>query len=127
MKNRASLLLMEQLIMVLVFALSATICLQIFVKADAISRTTARTDAGVVLAQNGAEILKSCGGDLEQAAQLLGGTLENGSISVSRDGLRLELKLLPEKVPGLGQAEVCVLEADTPLFSLTVSWQEVAP
>ena len=37
MKSKASLLLMEQLVMVLVFALAAALCLQVFLRADQIS------------------------------------------------------------------------------------------
>ena len=42
MKNRTSLVLMEQLVMVLVFALAAAVCLTVFAEADRISRETAR-------------------------------------------------------------------------------------
>ncbi len=37
MKSKAPLVLMEQIIMLLVFALAAAICLQAFIKADALS------------------------------------------------------------------------------------------
>ena len=62
MKQKTSLLLMEQLVMILVFALAAALCLQIFAKADAISQETARRDRAVVLARNAAELLKATGG-----------------------------------------------------------------
>ena len=57
MKQKTSLLLMEQLVMILVFALAAARGLQIFAKADAISQETARRDRAVVLARNAAELL----------------------------------------------------------------------
>lgn len=126
MKNRASLLLMEQLIMVLVFALSAAICLQIFVKANTVSRDTARQDTAVTLAQNGAEVLKACGGDLQEAARILGGNVTEETLTVKGEEWDLAIRILPEEIPGLGQGDVRVLAGDAEVYCLTVSWQEVA-
>lgn len=125
MKSKASLLLMEQLIMILVFALAAVLCLQAFVGADQTARTTLRQDQAVLLAQNGAETLKACGGDLEKAAGLLGGTWEDDTMTVSFEELRMEVTLLPSEVPGLGQAQIHVGEGEAILFSLIAAWQEV--
>lgn len=127
MKSRAPLVLMEQLVMVLVFALIAAMCLQAFVLSDDISRDTARHDQAAVLAQNGAETLKACGGDLAAAAEILGGTAEAGRMTLSDQELLLEIKLIPSSAPELGLAQVLVTEEETGqiLFSLTVGWQEV--
>ena len=59
MKSKATLVLMEQLVMLLVFALAAALCLNVFARADEISKQTARRDEAVLIAQNAAEILKS--------------------------------------------------------------------
>lgn len=59
MKSRASLQLMEQLIMILVFALAAALCLQVFGKAAEISRQTACQDAAVLVARNAVETYKA--------------------------------------------------------------------
>lgn len=125
MKNRASLVLMEQLVMILVFALAAALCLQAFAGADQISRETARRDQAVVLAQNGAETLKACGGDLEEAAKLLGGVIGEDSLTAQCDEWILNIELLPTEVPGLGQAQVSVMDGGQVLFSLNIGWQEV--
>ena len=58
MKHKTSLLLMEQLVMILVFAVAAALCLQVFVRSRDISGETARRDTAVVLARNAAELLK---------------------------------------------------------------------
>lgn len=58
MRSKAPLALMEQLVMVLVFALSAAFCLRIFVMSDRISRDNEAAARAVVLAQNMAEALK---------------------------------------------------------------------
>lgn len=67
MKNKAPLALMEQMVMLLVFALAAALCLQAFIKSDEISlRSQARSDAALA-AQNVAEIARHSGGSAEYA------------------------------------------------------------
>lgn len=67
MKNKAPLALMEQMVMLLVFALAAALCLQAFIKSDEISlRSQARSDAALA-AQNVAEIARHSGGSIEYA------------------------------------------------------------
>lgn len=67
MKSRAPLALMEQMVMLLVFALAAALCLQAFVKSDQISlKSEARSNAALA-AQNTAEIICHSGGTLEHA------------------------------------------------------------
>ena len=59
MKSKAPLVLMEQLVMVLVFALSAAVCLQVFALSGSLSRTCEARDRAAVIAQNAAEALKA--------------------------------------------------------------------
>lgn len=125
MKNRTTLALMEQLVMVLVFALAAAACLRVFVYADRISRETAMGDRAVYLVQNGAETLKACGGDFAEAARLLGGAEDEAGLTVSYEDCRLEMERLPSEIPGLGTARVWVTADGGTLFSVTVCWQEV--
>ena len=68
MKSRAPLALMEQTVMVLVFALAAALCLRAFVLADGISRRVEATDRAVLWAESAADTLKARNGDLAQAA-----------------------------------------------------------
>ena len=126
MKNRTQLVLMEQLVMILVFALAAAICLQLFVGADRISQQTRQQDRAVMLAQNGAETTKAMKGELSAVAEKLGGTTDGKSLQVQSEELMLQITLLAEEMPGLGQAQVQVLEAKTQdvLFALNTGWQE---
>ena len=126
MNRRAVLTLMELLVMVLVFALAAAVCLQGFATAAELRRETACYDRAVVLAQNGAEVLKACGGDLPEAAVLLGGSVSPGALTARQEGLALNIQLRDSGIPGLGRADVWVTEEEEILFRLTVSWQEVA-
>ena len=111
MKNKTSLLLMEQLVMILVFALCAALCLQCFVAADRISRETGLRDEAVLLAQNTAESLKA------------GAPIPEAPI-----GLTLSVEALPAEIPGLNTAEISVFNAETGdlLICFTTGWQEVA-
>jgi len=115
MKNKASLLLMEQLVMILVFALAAALCLQVFAKAEAISTENARRDQAVVLAQNAAQLLQATAGDTE-AAEALG-----------QDGFQVRVTLRPARQPGLACAGIDVFFEEDVLFSLETGWQEVLP
>jgi len=111
MKSKASLLLMEQLAMVLVFALAAALCLRIFVRADEISIQNGRQDRAVMIAQNAAELLKS-GADEEDIPQ--------------DEAYPMEIQMENSGVPGLAQARIAVYyDRDTePLFTMTTGWQE---
>jgi len=114
MKNKTSLLLMELLVMVLMFALAAALCLTAFVKADQISRETVRRDEAVLLAQNAAQVLKATSGDVEQAIAAAAGS-----------GYRMEVERI-DTHSLLGQAEIQVWQEDELVFTLRVGWQEVA-
>ena len=115
MKSKASLSLMEMLVMVLIFALAAALCLQIFAKARTISLETARQDEAVLLAQNAAQVLKATSGDLQLAAA-----------AAEDSGYRLEIRKTDSGTNLLGQAEIRVWQEDELIFSLRTGWQEVA-
>ena len=59
MKSKAPLVMMEQIVMVLVFALAAALCLQTFVLSGKISEMTAAQNRAMQEAQNAAEAMKS--------------------------------------------------------------------
>ena len=61
MKSKAPLVMMEQIVMVLIFALAAALCLQTFVLSGRISQKTEAKNRALVEVQNVAEILKTGG------------------------------------------------------------------
>lgn len=128
MKSKTPLVLMEQLVMVLVFALAAALCLRCFVRSDQLSGRNALRDEAVLCAQSAAETLKSCRGDYEQAARLLDGQWDSGKVTAqTQEGCTL--LILPRETddPLLGSADIevyCPKEHEL-LFGLTVAWQEV--
>ena len=127
--------LMEQLVMVLVFALAAALCVQVFVLSDRTSRRNKDRDRAVLAAQNAAEEVKSVRGDFALAAALYGGTW-NGQLwgrsydaDWARNGDDYHVLVTPADSGDalLGAAEVTVYTAEGDLlFTLPVAWQEVA-
>lgn len=137
MKNKTPLSLMEQLIMLLVFAFAAALCLQVFVLSNQMSRRCEATDHAVTMIQNTAEVLKASGGDFSKCATVLGGTVEDNNWQIWYDEnwnetamdqaiYQLTISLLPSDLPTLGSAEICaMIMPEDPLSAITVSWQEV--
>jgi len=124
MRNKAPLAMMEQLMMLLVFALAAALCLQAFVMADSMSEQNARKDAAIISVQNAAETVKGCSGDLSASQELLGGTLSGDTLHIAAEEGTLTVKLLPCDQPYLGTAQVLMTDEDgSALFSVTAAWQ----
>jgi len=136
MKSKAPLSLMEQLIMLVVFALSAALCLQIFVFSSQVSKHCKARDHAVTEVQNVAEIVKdSCGNKEKYAAVLNGSLYDNGFlinydenwIPSSEDQAKYHITILPTNSdhPYLGTAEITAADQENdPLFSIVISWQK---
>ena len=129
MRNRSVLALLEQALMVLVFAAAAALCLRIFVWADVRSADNAVRDRAVLAAERAAETLKSCRGDTAAAAELLGGVRdgETWRLPLPDGGGTVEVRLCPPRLAFLGEAAVTAFAPDgRELIRLSVSWQEVS-
>ena len=137
MKSKAPLSLMEQLIMLAVFALAAALCLQVFVLSGRVSRDSETRSHAVTAVQNAAEITKSCHGDFESISLILGGADVAGcwqlgydenwmSTSPTQACYLVNITPAATDIPTLGSAVVSAHSEKGTLFSVTVSWQEVA-
>ncbi|RKI63982.1 hypothetical protein D7V91_16925 [bacterium 1xD42-67] len=137
MRSKAPLILMEQMVMLLVFALAAALCLQAFVKSDTLSARSEARDRAVTLCQSAAEIIRSNGSNFNTSAEQLGLEFGQGSTMFRYydeswepvPGLEgaycLSVSGLYDTPPGLGKASVSVSEAEgDTLFELEVAWQE---
>ncbi|MBP3521805.1 MAG: hypothetical protein J6J87_10745 [Oscillospiraceae bacterium] len=154
MKRKAPLSMMELMVMIAVFALSATLCLQAFVKSDRVSRRVEARDRASVLCQSVAEVIRHNGGDLEAALNQVNGTEpkqrdgfwfenydENWQVITYEESGREPLPIssgsrtytiwvteLDGGLPGLGRANVEVFDCEgdgmESLFSIEVSWQK---
>ena len=136
MKNKAPLSLIEQLIMILVFAITAAFCLQGFSLANRISRHQEALSKAMVIAQNAAEMLKYTSGDFSQSASALGGSVNNDVWSISYDASWQELssssdstyilKVTPfaTNTSSLGAAQIQVIQDTEIIFEICTAWQE---
>ena len=137
MKQKVPLALMEQVIMIAVFAVSAALCLEAFAMAERVSRENEDRDNAVRLAQNAAEACIASRGDWDRLTLHLGGTAgEEWTALFARDlketdddkegAYRVVVSREDTACPGLGRAGVCVYgaESGTLLFQLPAAWQE---
>lgn len=139
MRSKAPLVLMEQLVMVLVFALATALCVRAFAVSGNISRGGAARDQAVILAQSAAETYKSCGGDAVRVSSILGGevtqdgwyALYDGEFSPvnSSNTAVYQLEVLPQEGRTVGLGKACVnvrsVKGNELLIGFTVAWQEV--
>ena len=144
-QNRSALVLMEQVVMILVFAIAAALCVQAFALSNQKSRESAALDQAVLLAQNAAELMKHAGEDpahaMEAAREGMGGqisqgmwyALYDGGWNAVSEGASYRLEVFPgalgglEPQEGLVQALVRVSHEDgQEIFSLPIAWQEVS-
>ena len=150
MKNKTPLILVEQLVMLLVFSLASALCIRAFALAERTSQWNADRDRAVFSAQNAAEVLKAAGlrsgsmeGPMAEAARLLNGEAGQDLLYVYYDdnwdvsgketaSYHLCAHSIPSSVQGLCTAEIRIdsLKGSSgpdrsPLFQLTVAWQEV--
>ncbi len=146
MKSRAPLILMEQMVMLLVFALAAALCMQAFVKSDQMSQRSQDRDRALTQVQTVAETVRHCKGDMTQAAALLELPYPYDSdvdtLWVHYDenwncvgvgvgcgmGVACSLAVRPMDAgaAGLGMArvEAVSMPDETVIFALDVAWQE---
>ena len=135
MRSKAPLGVIEQVIMLLVFALAAAVCLRGFVRADSISQHNRNCDLAMVQMQNAAAVLQNSGGDLMTAVRIMGGQVEAECWSihyneqweqVEMDGAFVLQAGLRASLPLMGTARITVADEGGQLTELMVSWQEVA-
>jgi hypothetical protein len=72
-RSRSALFLMEQLIVVAVFAVCAAACVRILTESYFIASETRDISNAIHAAESGAECFKAVSGDIEKVAEILGG------------------------------------------------------
>lgn len=139
MKDKAPLVLMEQTVMVLIFALAAAVCVRAFVLSDNISKTNAARDTAVLRAESAAEIYKNCRGIGTTAVARYGGSVKDGVWTVywndawkqvkTADDAAYRLRIQPQtsEYPRMESAEVKLAslgKSGKQLVSFPLAWQE---
>ena len=139
MRNKSHLALMEQLIMLMVFAIAAALCLQIFALSGRISKNIETRDRAIIAVQNAAESIKISNGDFGKCASFYGGTASEDSWNIYYDAnweiassdsavYCITANISDNDTAYLGTADVSAATLDGEvLFKVTASWQEVAP
>jgi len=83
--SRTGLFLIELVIVILFFALSATVCMKLFAFAYTMTEYSADISHAAAAAQNTAECFKAAEGDIVKTAELLGAVFENNKLSYNPD------------------------------------------
>ena len=76
-RSKSTLFLIEQLIVIAVFAICATACIRIVTNAYFLAKDSRDVSNAMIVAQSGVDSFKAVAGDFERAAELLGGTVRN--------------------------------------------------
>lgn len=86
--SKASLFLMEMILVLLFFSLASGICAQLFVKSNLLSNKTKEITCAVGMAQNAAEAFYGTNGDVVEMSTLFPGSIasvENASLTFYKD------------------------------------------
>jgi len=124
MRGKSPLVIMEMCVMLLVFAVSAALCLGVFVLSDNVSADAEERDRAAVMAQNCAEAIKAADGDFTIAADILGAECSGEKLSMEKGGLRLCAVELESGHALLGLARVSVENSKgEELIAFQCPWQ----
>lgn len=151
MRSKAPLTLMEQAVMVLVFALAAVLCLRVFVWSDRTSKLGAAKDIAAIKVQSAAEIIKNDGktgsGEKDILSAAAEKIAEGGSYKIDDEKLYVgyDEKWQPAEQEGevkyflsvyavdsgsdrLGAVRIEIVEKTQgeTLFEITAAWQKEA-
>ena len=85
-KSRSELFLLELIIVILVFAISAAACTSVLARAYVTSRESRELDFAVRSARSCTELMKAWRGDTDKCAERLGGQSEGVTLTVYSDG-----------------------------------------
>lgn len=124
-RSKAPLALMEQIIMILVFALAAAACLQAFVYARNLSLEGEKRDAALVHIQEVAEYTKSVHGDMDAVKKYFLAETAPDGIKVSYPEEKMELYMSVKKENKyLEKAKISVKDTDGNIVhEITAAWQ----
>lgn len=125
-RSKAPLALMEQIIMILVFALTAAVCLQAFVYSNQLSKEGERQNVAAVYAQEIAEYCKTEKGNMDILCQQLAGEKIADGFVVSKPEERMKIVVqLSENSDYIQKAKVSVTSYEgTTYYTMDIAWQK---
>jgi len=77
-RSKSTLFLIEQLIVIAVFAICAVACISILTSAYFTANDSKATSHAILVAESGAEVFKATGGDFAAVADIMGGFTKQG-------------------------------------------------
>lgn len=143
-RSKAPLSLMEQLIMILVFAFAAAVCLQAFVYSDRLSKDGTVRETAAMRATEVIETCKAYHGDMKKAADALGAQLipssDGGGDSIEMIYQDDELKVIIDagevtEIGGEAMMQTALVQvwetgadggqtgSETPVYTVDTAWQ----
>ena len=116
-RSKTSLFLMELVLMILFFAVSAAVCMRVFAAAQLRSDRSSDLSNASLQAQSAAECWKRTEGDAAATAALLGGTETDSGMTLYLDGhwqpcTEAEADYMLQLAADGADAEICVLHVD---------------
>ncbi len=132
--SRASLFLMELMLSILFFSLSAVVCVQLFVKSHTLSRQSVKLNHAVIASESMAEAFYSSDGNLSSMQSVLEGSVHDQDTISMYFGEEFELIPAPgsdfdadknEKICYVLTGKTVPLN-DTGLIKLSISYTERA-
>ena len=125
MKSKSPLVMLEQLIMILVFALAAALCLQAFALADGQSKKSSAQDIAMLEVQRAAEIIKHCSGNMAEAADILECEAGENTLEYEAEGFSIHAEHLSSAAEYLGTARVWAEDENgQSIFEIELGWQQ---
>ena len=76
-RSKSTLFLMEQLIVIAVFAVCAAVCVNIIVSSYLMTVEAVNTKNALIISESAAETFKATGGDIRRVAEILSGSVNN--------------------------------------------------
>ena len=125
MKSRSVLTQIEFTIMILIFAVSAAVCLKIFTYADTYSERNAEKNNAQIILQSSAELIKSESGNFALCAEISGGEADESSwVIIYDDGSFMKAVRVASENPLLGKAKLQFCKNNETISALEIAWQE---
>ena len=114
MKSKSTLSLIEQIIMVLVFAVVSAICLKVFMYSNDLSKEVEEKDNAYLMIQTAADMIKNTSGKI----------MKDGEYSYEQNGTVLTAKESENGDEYLGSAQITVCDSKGNVIAeMPVKWQ----
>lgn len=84
-RSKSGLFLIELIVVILIFSLSAATCLRLFFQSRQIAAESKNLSYASLAVQSTADCYKSSGGDIEKVAEMLGGSIVNDQLYLYYD------------------------------------------